>query len=461
MSAITDLEAEASGLIAGAKTTADLRALELKYLGKNGSIAGLMRGIGALPSDERPAFGQSVNEAKARVQTLLDERVQSLRSGELEAQFEAEKLDVTMPGRRMHTGNAHVLGQAMDKVKRVMGGMGFVYDESPDLEEFKYNFDALNYPPDHPAMDDQDTFFIDDEHVMRTQTTSLQGRIFETVKPPLRYFTIGRCYRNEAVDRTHGHTFHQVDAFMVDEGVSMAHLRGTLSAFARAMFGEDIITRFRPDFFPFVEPGVDFAISSPKFEGGRWLELGGAGLIHPTILERYGIDTERYSGFAFGLGIDRIPLLAYGITTTFDISWTTTSGSWPSFPDKTMKFPFSMLLDFVVTDLPAEAIGDLLTMIGFELEEIELVDEEKVLDVSICSNRGDGLSVLGLAREVLAKLPNTQPTDLYERASRRFARPDEAAPSDLDVPVKIRTEACTRFAYRGFTGSYQWPWPLP
>ncbi|HLX77791.1 MAG TPA: phenylalanine--tRNA ligase subunit alpha, partial [Acidimicrobiales bacterium] len=148
---------------------------------------------------------------------------------------------------------------------------------------------------------------------LRTQTTALQGRVFERVKPPLRYFTIGRCYRNEAVDRTHGHTFHQVDAFMVDEGVSMAQLKGTLGAFARSMFGEETITRFRPDFFPFVEPGVDFAISSPKFERGRWLELGGAGLIHPSILERYGIDTERYSGFAFGLGVDRIPLLAYGI----------------------------------------------------------------------------------------------------------------------------------------------------
>jgi phenylalanyl-tRNA synthetase alpha chain len=313
MSAVGRLEAEATGRIAHATTTADLRALEIEFLGKNGSIAGLMRGIGALPADERPGFGQAVNEAKARVQNLLDARSATLREAELETQFAVEAIDVTMPGRRMRVGNRHVLGQAMEKVKRVLGGMGFVYDESPDVEEFKYNFDALNYPPDHPAMDDQDTFYIDDEHLLRTQTTALQGRVFERVKPPLRYFTIGRCYRNEAVDRTHGHTFHQVDAFMVDEGVSMAQLKGTLGTFARSMFGEDTITRFRPDFFPFVEPGVDFAISSPKFEAGRWLELGGAGLIHPSILERYGIDTERYSGFAFGLGVDRIPLLAYGI----------------------------------------------------------------------------------------------------------------------------------------------------
>ena len=191
--------------------------------------------------------------------------------------------------------------------------MGFRYMESPELEQFKYNFDALNYPPDHPAMDDQDTFYIDDTHLLRTQCTALQGRVFETIKPPLRVFTVGRTYRNEAVDRTHGHTFHQVDCFMIDEGISMAHLKGTLGVFARSMFGDEVSVRFRPDFFPFVEPGVDYAISTPKLFNGRWVELGGAGLIHPNILERYGIDTARYSGFAFGLGVERIPMMAYGI----------------------------------------------------------------------------------------------------------------------------------------------------
>jgi phenylalanyl-tRNA synthetase alpha chain len=162
-------------------------------------------------------------------------------------------------------------------------------------------------------MDDQDTFYIDDEHLLRTQATALQGRVFETTKPPLRAFTIGRCFRNEAVDRTHSHTFHQVDCFMVDEGISMADLKGTLGLFAKAMFGDEVKVRFRPDFFPFVEPGVDYAISTPRFSKGKWLELGGAGLIHPSILERYGMDTQKYSGFAFGLGVERIPMLAYGI----------------------------------------------------------------------------------------------------------------------------------------------------
>jgi phenylalanyl-tRNA synthetase alpha chain len=235
----------------------------------------------------------------------------------------------------------------------VLGGLGFRYFEGPELEEFRYNFSALNYPADHPAMDEQDTFYVESSEVrgfggsegtpielargvgeresdpgprspgpraaeppnllLRTQCTAIQGRVFETEKPPLRFFTVGRCFRNEAVDRTHSHTFHQVDAFMIDEGVSMAHLKGTLRAFARAMFGDDAQVRFRPDFFPFVEPGVDYAISTKKLFDGRWVELGGAGLIHPNILEAYGFDPERYSGFAFGLGTERIPMMRYGV----------------------------------------------------------------------------------------------------------------------------------------------------
>ena len=307
------LEIAAAAAIAEAGTTAALREVESRFLGKSGSIPGLMKVLGTLDKSERPAFGQRVNGAKARVQELLDARVALLQESERAAQFEAERIDVTMPGDGARVGLEHVLSLTTEKIKRVLGGLGFDYRESPDVEEFQYNFGALNYPPDHPAMDDQDTFFINDDWVLRTQCTALQGRVFEQVKPPLRCFTVGRTYRNEAVDRTHGHTFHQVDCFMIDEGVSMATLKGTLGIFARAMFGPEVQVRFRPDFFPFVEPGVDYAISTPKLFGGRWVELGGAGLIHPNILERYGIDTERYSGFAFGLGVERIPMMAYGV----------------------------------------------------------------------------------------------------------------------------------------------------
>ena len=313
MDLIEQLEREATSEVQAADSTATLRELEIKFLGKSGLYTGLLRQIGQLPAEEKPKFGAKVNEAKARLQAMIEERSADLKSGERSAQFEAERIDVTMPGRPLRVGYEHVLQLTTNKIKRVLGGMGFVYKESPELEEFRYNFDALNYQPDHPAMDEQDTFYVDDQYVLRTQCTDLQGRTFETSRPPLRVFTVGRTYRNEAVDRTHSHTFHQVDCFMVDEGISMAHLKGTLGAFARAMFGDDVKIRFRPDFFPFVEPGVDYAISTPKLFNGRWVELGGAGLIHPNILENYGIDTERYSGFAFGLGVERIPMMAYGV----------------------------------------------------------------------------------------------------------------------------------------------------
>lgn len=313
MPSIEEISAQAEGLIREATTTAELRELELRFLGKSGELTGLMRGIGALPAEERPGFGQKINEAKASLQTILDARQSDLKRGEQAAQFEAERLDITLPGHPPRAGREHVLQLTINKIKATLGGMGFEYYSGPELEDFKYNFDALNYPPDHPAMDDQDTFYITDDLLLRTQGTAIQGRVFETTPPPLRKFTVGRTFRNEAVDRTHGHTFFQVDCFMIDEGVSMAHLKGTLRLFARAMFGDEATVRFRPDFFPFVEPGVDYAISSPKLFNGRWIELGGAGLIHPNILERYGIDSERYSGFAFGLGVERIPMLAHGV----------------------------------------------------------------------------------------------------------------------------------------------------
>lgn len=318
MADVKALEKEAIDQIVAAQSTEALRDAEVKYLGKNGLLSGLQKQIGSLPPDERKAFGQVVNEVKARVQSFLETRVEAVKCSEREAQYENERIDVTLPGEPARMGREHVLQQTANKIKAVFAGLGFQYLESPDVEQFRYNFEALNYPPNHPSMDDQDTFYISDDLLLRTQGTSIQGRVYEMVQNgemqlPIRVFTIGRCYRNEAVDRTHGHTFHQVDAFMIDEGISMADLKGTLGLFARAMFGGDVKVRFRPDFFPFVEPGVDYAISTPKLFNGKWVELGGAGLIHPNILETYDIDTERWSGFAFGLGVERIPMMAYGV----------------------------------------------------------------------------------------------------------------------------------------------------
>lgn len=316
MSAIPQLEAEAMQAIAATASTADLKSVEAQFLGKSGSIMKLMTLIPTLPNEEKPAFGKLVNECRARVEEAVSQRHATLLEKERFQQFQAEQIDITMPSRRFAPGYAHVLWQTEMKIKRVLGSMGFQYfDAGKELEVARFNFEKLNYPADHPAMDEQDTFYISDDRLLRTQCTSFQGRILDIdkVQPPMRWFTIGRTFRNEAVDRTHSHTFHQVDCFMIDEGVSMAHLKGTLRRFASLMFGLDAQVRFRPDFFPFVEPGVDYAVSTSKLFNGRWLELGGAGLIHPKILEAHDIDTERYSGFAFGLGVERIPMMAYGV----------------------------------------------------------------------------------------------------------------------------------------------------
>jgi phenylalanyl-tRNA synthetase alpha chain len=300
--------------IDGASSLKELKEVHTQVLGKSGSLAGLMAGIGMLKDPEQKReYGKSVNQAKVLVEGAYQARLEILKAQELQERFQADRIDMTMPGRKSRAGYEHILQLTANKIRRVLGGLGFQYVEGPELEQFKYNFTGLNYPPDHPAMDDQDTFYITDDLLLRTQGTAVQPRMLEIHQPPLRFVTIGRTFRNEAVDRTHNHTFHQVDCFMVDENVSMAHLKGTLGLFARAMFGADVKVRFRPDFFPFVEPGVDYAISTPKLFNGRWVELGGAGLIHPNILRSFGIDSERFSGFAFGLGVERIPMMAYGV----------------------------------------------------------------------------------------------------------------------------------------------------
>ncbi|MBC8137144.1 MAG: phenylalanine--tRNA ligase subunit alpha [Fibrella sp.] len=313
------IEAEAVAAIAGATNTKSLDELDNEYLGrKAGKLTGLLRGLGALPNDQKPLFGQALNEAKERVIAVLSRKRDELKVQERTVRERAEAIDVTLPGRARPQGRMHPLSSTMADIKRVMIGLGFQFVDAPDVEDYLYNFDWLNYPPDHPAMDEQDTFYIDGTPVgvpgarlLRTHTTgSLQGRIFEqNPTPPFRYAMMGRCFRRDDIDETHSHTFHQVDGFCVDEGISLADLKGVLAEFARGMFGPDVTVRFRPDFFPFVEPGVEVAIKW----GDRWLELGGAGLVHPNILSRAGIDTERYTGFAFGLGIDRMPMIRHKI----------------------------------------------------------------------------------------------------------------------------------------------------
>jgi len=299
------LRAAALGAVETAGSEKDLEELDIRYLGRKGEITALLKQIGSLPAEERSAFGQEVNALKAEITEAISARRSVISSGRTTV---ASAIDVTLPGRLIPRTSEHPLIKTIAEIKRIFIGLGFEVVESPEIEEYNYNFGALNYPPDHPAMDEQMSFFIDDDHLLRTQTTAAQGRVFQNRKPPMRICTIGRCYRYEAVDATHGHTFTQVDCFAVDRNITMADLKGTMSQFAHEMFGP-VETRFRRDFFPFVEPGADFSVKW----GDRWLELGGSGMIHPNVLRMGGIDPEEWTGFAFGLGVERMPMVKHGI----------------------------------------------------------------------------------------------------------------------------------------------------
>ncbi len=307
---LTQVADEARSALNAAATVADLDAAETLYLGRKGRLTGLLRLVGTLPPEEKPAFGASVNARKDDLTALLTERRDHLASGERAARLAADAIDVTLPGTLSPAGTQHPITRQMQAVKDALIGMGYAFEEWPDIEDYHYNFETLNYPPDHPAFDEQMSFYVDKTHLLRTQTTAFQAHIMGSggLKPPIRAATIGKCYRYEAVDATHSHTFHQVDILAVDEGLTLADLKGTFAELVRRLFG-DVELRFRPDFFPFVEPGVEVAIRW----GTGWLELGGAGMVHPNILEAMGIDSERYTGFAWGLGIDRMPMAKYGI----------------------------------------------------------------------------------------------------------------------------------------------------
>jgi phenylalanyl-tRNA synthetase alpha chain len=304
-----------------ARSLADLDSLDTEYLGRKGEITLQLRRIGSLAPEERKDFGQAVNRIKAELAEAIERRRGELSTTEVGAKLEKEAVDVTLPGRFYQIGGPHVLVETLRRIKEVFIGLGYEMFESPEVESYQYNFAALNYPPDHPALDEQMSFYITDECILRTHTTAYQHRVMEKRKPPMRVCTMGKCYRVDAVDATHSHTFHQVDCFTVDHGISMADLKGTLHQFAAEMFGGDVQVRFRPDFFPFVEPGAEVAVSCTicggngcgVCKGTGWMELAGAGMIHPNVLETAGIDSEEYTGFAFGFGIDRIPMVLYGI----------------------------------------------------------------------------------------------------------------------------------------------------
>ncbi len=308
-------------LAAIAAEGADLDALRVKYLGKKGELTAVLRGMGQLSAEERPVVGQIANDVRAAIEDALTARRTVLETEALEARLIAERLDVTMPGSAARMGHVHPLNLVQRDLEDIFIGLGFSIVEGPEVEYDYYNFQALNIPEEHPARDTQDTFYITENILLRTQTSSVQARTMEEQKPPIRIISPGRVYRSDAMDATHSPLFHQLEGLVIDKGITMGDLRGTLDAFAKQMFGEDTRIRFRPHHFPFTEPSAEVDISCfacggkgcRLCKGEGWIEILGAGMVHPHVLEMGGIDPTVYSGFAFGLGVERIAMLKYHI----------------------------------------------------------------------------------------------------------------------------------------------------
>ncbi|MBX6343132.1 MAG: phenylalanine--tRNA ligase subunit alpha, partial [Thermomicrobiaceae bacterium] len=317
------LKREALAELAAASTSEALSEWHGRFLGRRGALSEAMRQLGSMPPEERPAFGRAVNALKDELTRDFERRQEEVRQAELTRRLEAEAVDVTLPGRAPDLGGLHPVTQMIREVTDVFAHLGFQTVEGPEVEDAYYAFDALNIPKEHPARDVWDTIFIQSrsrEIVLRPHTSPMQIRTMERLKPPVRVVVPGRCYRYEALDATHEWAFHQIEGLAVDEHITMADLKGTLAEFARQIFGRDRKVRFRCDYFPFVEPGVDFAIDCMfcrgagcrTCKGTGWIEILGAGMVHPNVLRAVGYDPDRYTGWAFGMGVERLIILRYG-----------------------------------------------------------------------------------------------------------------------------------------------------
>ena len=318
---LSKIKAEAESALQSAETLDVLEELRVKYLGKKGELTSVMKGMGALSAEERPVIGQLANEVRDFIGGVLDDKRSALLSEEAEKKILAETIDVTIPGKRPAFGKTHPLTTVLNDLNEIFIGMGFTIAEGPEVELDYYNFEALNIPKDHPARDTQDTFYINDNVVLRTQTSPVQVRVMENQKPPIRIISPGRVYRSDAVDATHSPVFHQVEGLVIDKGITMADLKGTLEVFARKLYGENTRLRFRPHHFPFTEPSAEVDISCFNCggkgcnicKGEGWIEILGCGMVHPKVLKNCGIDPEVYSGFAFGIGLERVTMFRYDI----------------------------------------------------------------------------------------------------------------------------------------------------
>jgi phenylalanyl-tRNA synthetase alpha chain len=288
---------------------AELEQVKARYLGKEGSLTVLLKGLGKLSAEERPAAGARINQVKQAIEASLQQRRDALQQNKLAQKLAAESLDVTLPGRGLSTGGLHPVTRTLERIEQLFHSLGFATASGPEIESDFYNFTALNIPENHPARAMHDTFYIDPQHVLRTHTSPVQVRYMETHQPPLKIISPGRVYRVDS-DATHSPMFHQVEGLWVDENVSFANLKGVVQDFLQRFFEQDDLqVRFRPSFFPFTEPSAEMDMS---WNGG-WLEIGGCGMVHPNVLKHVNIDSEKYLGFAFGLGVERLAMLRYGV----------------------------------------------------------------------------------------------------------------------------------------------------
>ena len=307
--------------ISTAENSAALEEIRVKYLGKKGELTTILRGMGSLTPEERPIVGKLVNEAKSEVERKLEEVGTEIKTKEKNAKLSSEIIDISLPGKKKVIGKRHPLDLTLERMKEIFISMGFSVEDGPEVELDHYNFEALNIPKDHPARSEQDTFYINDNIVLRTQTSPIQIRTMENQEPPIKMISPGKVYRSDAVDATHSPIFYQMEGLVIDKGVTFADLKGTLELFAKKMFGDKVVTKFRPHHFPFTEPSAEMDATCFVCEGkgcrvckgSGWIEILGCGMVHPNVLRNCGIDPEVYSGFAFGFGVDRMVMLKYGI----------------------------------------------------------------------------------------------------------------------------------------------------
>ncbi len=304
-----------------ASTIIETEEIRVKLLGKKGQLTEILRSMGSMNPEERKDFGKEANTVRAEIEALLEEKFSAMKTLQKADQFSKEKIDVTEPGTKFHLGVKHPITIAIDEISRIFASMGFSIAEGPEVETVFNNFDALNAPQNHPSRDMTDTFYITDNTLLRTQTSPVQARVLMKENPPIKVISPGRCFRVDSPDATHSPMFHQVEGLLVDEGVTMADLKGTLDSFAKQLFGSKVKTKFRPHYFPFTEPSGEMDVSCFKCggtgcrfcKGSGWIEILGCGMVHPNVLKVGHIDTEKYTGFAFGMGVERIALLKYEI----------------------------------------------------------------------------------------------------------------------------------------------------